>query len=93
MVGLLVCGDNHFIVQGPKPDLAQARALARTWSIIHIGGTTALELAPWTICTRAFREDLEWAIVLDGDRMSEAVADLLRELADRGVPIEGVHRV
>jgi len=37
MVGILVHGNNHFILSGPKPDHASASALARHWSIIQIG--------------------------------------------------------
>jgi len=37
MVGILVHGDNHFIVRGPLPDRDLARALIRHWSIIQIG--------------------------------------------------------
>ncbi len=40
MVGILVHGDNHFIVSGPRPSLKVARELAEHWSIIQIGGTT-----------------------------------------------------
>jgi hypothetical protein len=40
MVGILVHGDNHFIVCGPLPDRDAARALIRHWSIIQIGATT-----------------------------------------------------
>ena len=36
MVGILVHGDNHFIVRGPLPDRDAARALIRHWSIIQI---------------------------------------------------------
>ena len=39
MVGILVHGDNHFIVRGPLPDRDVARALVRHWSIIQIGAT------------------------------------------------------
>jgi hypothetical protein len=39
MVGILVHGDNHFILSGPVPDEAVALALARHWSIIQIGET------------------------------------------------------
>jgi len=33
MVGILVHGDNDFIVRGPLPDRDAARALIRHWSI------------------------------------------------------------
>ena len=67
MIGILVCGDNHFIVSGPLPDRATALALARHWSIIQIGQTTPPSLQRWTIVTRAFREDLAWAVVVPVD--------------------------
>jgi len=34
MVGILVHGNNHFILSGPPPDEAAALALVRNWSII-----------------------------------------------------------
>ena len=40
MVGILVHGDNHFIVRGPLPDREVALALVRHWSLIQIGATT-----------------------------------------------------
>ena len=89
MVGILVTGDNHFIVRGPKPDPVVALALARHWTVIRIGGVTPPELAAWTISTREFRENLEWAIIVAGSgTISAAVEQLLRELQARGVPIE-----
>jgi hypothetical protein len=60
MVGILVHGDNHFIVRGPLPDQATARALVRHWSIIQIGATTPAALDRWRIITKEFRENLEW---------------------------------
>ncbi len=88
MIGILVCGDNHFIVRGPEPDRGTARALARHWSVIQIGQTTPAALQSWSIVTRAFREDLEWAVVVDGDgETSPAVAQLLKELSARGIAI------
>jgi hypothetical protein len=81
VVGILVHGDNHFIVRGPRPDWQTALALVRQWSIIQIGATTPPSLVPWRISTREFREDLEWAIVVPGSReMSPAVGQLLEEL-------------
>jgi hypothetical protein len=46
MVGILVHGDNHFIVRGPLPDKTTALALIRHWSLIQIGATTPSSLAP-----------------------------------------------
>ena len=88
MIGILVCGDNHFIVNGPLPDRATAAALARHWSVIQIGGTTPPSLQNWSIVTRAFREDLAWAVVVPGDGdVTPAVAQLLAELSARGIAI------
>jgi hypothetical protein len=91
MVGILVHGDNHFIVRGPKPDGETAAALARQWSLIRIGAETPQELQAWRISTREFREDLEWAVVVQGvGEMSAAVVVLLEEMRVRGVAIERV---
>lgn len=88
MIGILVCGDNHFIVNGPLPDQATALALARHWSIIQIGQTTPPSLRIWTIVTRAFREDLAWAVIVPGDgEVTPAVAQLLKEVSARGIAI------
>jgi hypothetical protein len=88
MIGILVCGDNHFIVRGPLPDRAAAMALARHWSVIQIGQTTPPYLQSWCIVTRAFREDLEWAVRVPADgEVTPGVAQLLRELSARGITI------
>jgi hypothetical protein len=88
MVGILVHGENHFIVRGPMPDCATAIALARHWSLIQIGRTTPRSLAQWSIVTQEFRENLEWAVMVPGDgEMTPAVAELLRELGARGIAI------
>jgi hypothetical protein len=88
VIGILVCGDNHFIVSGPLPDRATAAALARHWSIIQIGRTTPLSLQSWSIVTKAFRENLAWAVVVPGDGgITPAVAQLLAELSARGIAI------
>jgi hypothetical protein len=89
MVGILVHGDNHFIVRGPKPDRETARELARHWSVIRIGAQTPAALSQWRISTKEFREDLEWAIAVAGEgEPSPAVAQLLAELEARGVQLE-----
>lgn len=90
MIGILVCGDNHFIVKGPPPDYATAVALARHWSLIQIGQTTPAMLQSWSIVTKAFRENLEWAVVVRGDgEITPAVAQLLKEISARGITIQG----
>lgn len=86
MTGILVRGGNHFIVDGPLPSLARARSLMREWEMPQIG--RAAETGQWRIVTKAFREHLEWAVVLAGDcDRQPAVAQLLAELAARGVEI------
>ena len=88
MIGILVHGNNHFVVSGPLPDRATVLALARHWSIIQIGQTLPLSLQSWSIVTRAFREDLEWAAIVPGDgEITPAVAQLLKELSARGIAI------
>ena len=85
MVGILVHGDNHFIVRGPLPDRDVALALVRHWSLIQIGATTPPALDRWYIVSREFRENLRWAVVVPGDReISPAVTKLLDELSAAG---------
>src|SRR3954451_4079630 len=89
MLGILVHGDNHFIVRGPRPDRDTALALVRRWSLIQIGAETPAKLAAWRISTKEFRENLEWAIVVAGvGETSPAVVQLLSELAARGIAIQ-----
>ncbi len=86
MVGILVHGDNHFIVRGPLPAQEVALALIRHWSLIQIGATMPPSLDRWHISHQEFRENLEWAVVVPGDgEISPAVARLLGELSARGI--------
>ena len=88
MVGVLVHGNNHFIVRGPLPDRNTALALVRQWSVIQIEAITPVALEQWRISTREFRENLTWAVVVPGDgEISPAVAQLLDELSLRGIAI------
>jgi hypothetical protein len=88
MVGILVHGDNHFILSGPLPDEAAALALARHWSIIQIGEQKPPFLEKWQMHTKEYRENLQWAVVVPGDREpSPAVLQLLAELSVRGIAI------
>jgi len=92
MVGILVHGDNHFIVRGPLPDRASALALARHWSLIQIGATMPSALAGWSISSREFREDLMWAVIVPTlvpaeNGHSPAVEQLLSELKARNIVI------
>jgi hypothetical protein len=78
-----VHGDNQFV------DPETARALVHHWSVIQIGEPIPVALAPWTISSKEFREDLEWAVVVPGKReMNPAVQQLLDEIASRGVAID-----
>jgi hypothetical protein len=91
VLGILVHGDNHFIVRGPEPDRATALELARHWSVIQIGGSTPAHLEAWRISTREFRENLQWAVVVPGEaEHSSAVVQLLDELRARGITIREV---
>jgi hypothetical protein len=88
MVGILVHGNNHFILSGPLPDEANALALARHWSVIQIGEKKSHALGQWQIRDKEFRENLEWAVVVPGDRdTSPGVSELLAELSARGIVI------
>jgi hypothetical protein len=90
-LGILVHGDNHFIVRGPLPDREAALALVRHWSLIQIGQSTPATLRQWSISTREFRENLEWAVVVPGDgEISPAVALLLQEISARGITIDKI---
>jgi hypothetical protein len=88
MVGILVQGNNHFVLSGPCPTEAEATMLLRHWSIVQIGEVKSQKFERWEIRNKEFRESLEWAVIVPGDRkMSPAILQLLTELADRGVDI------
>ena len=94
MLGILVLGNNHFIVRGPFPDRETALALARHWSLIQIGQTTPSVLERWTISTREFRENLQWAVIVPGDgEIAPAVSQLLEELSGRGIKIHDARSI
>jgi hypothetical protein len=89
MVGILVHGNNHFILRGPAPDAAEAAALVdysnRKGEVAAVWGLGNSN----EIRTKEFRENLEWAVVTaggDGD-ISSGVQQMLGELAARGVEI------
>lgn len=88
MLGILVHGDNHFIVSGPKPSEDTVMALVRQWSVIRIGEPAVTALEPWSIVKKAFRENLEWAYVTPAEtEISVAVLELLDELRARGIEV------
>ena len=54
MVGILVHGNNHFILSGPLPDEAAALALARHWSIVKIGEAKSSSFGYWQLRSKSF---------------------------------------
>jgi hypothetical protein len=88
MVGILVHGNNHFILPGPRPDDVTALALAWHWSVTQIGESKSTSFGQRQISSKEFRENLEWAVIVPGDReASFGVTQLLGELSARGVVI------
>jgi hypothetical protein len=91
MVGILIHGNNHFILSGPAPDDASALALIRHWSVIQIGEAKSSSFGQWQIRSKELRENLEWAVIVPGDReASPGVTQLLGELSARNVTIRRV---
>jgi hypothetical protein len=91
-LGILVVGNNHFIVRGPLPSPRAAGAIAKRWSTIRIGSGIDMTRPepgfPWHASTKEFRENLEWAVVIPSDHApSSAVQTLLDELAKRGIDV------
>jgi hypothetical protein len=88
MVGILVHGNNHFILKGPRPTEEEAVELARYWSVVRICERKESTMGKWEIREKEFRENLEWAMVVPGDREASAgVTELLAEIAGRGIKI------
>jgi hypothetical protein len=88
MVGILVHGNNHFILSGPEPTEEEAIRIAREFSVVQIGAPVANSFEQWEIRNRELRENLEWAVVVPADaEIAPGVSQLLGELADRGVVI------
>jgi hypothetical protein len=88
MLGILVHGDNHFILSGPPPDDASAIEMARRWSIVQIGGEKSPRFGKWEIRTKEFRENLEWAVIVPGEsKISDGILKLLAEISARGIQI------
>jgi hypothetical protein len=90
MVGILIHGNHHFVLRGPRPEQAAALELARHWSI---GAPKSQTLEQWEICAKEFRENLEWAVIVPAERdISPGAAELLAELSARGVVIDRCNR-
>ncbi len=89
MVGILVYGNTHYILSGPRPTAGEAVALARNWSVVQIGEAKSQKFEKWEIRNKEFRENLAGAVIVPGERAtSPGVNELLAELAKRGVPIQ-----
>ncbi|MBY0507874.1 MAG: hypothetical protein K2X03_28430 [Bryobacteraceae bacterium] len=87
-LGVLVYGDNHLILRGPRPSLREARQLAGHYglSLTQIGSPA--DGGVWSISVREFRENLEWAVRLTAESATTpAVEELLAGLAQRGIEI------
>jgi hypothetical protein len=66
MVGILIHGNNHFILSGTLPDDSAALALVRHWSVVQIGEAKSSSLGR-QIRSKEFRENLEGAVIVPGD--------------------------
>ena len=98
MTGILVHGDNHFIVRGPEPSLETARDLARHWTLIQIGARTPAHLRSWTIVNREFRASIvlcrhqttmrgasRWVIRLDESLQPDITVAVRMDEANEGI--------
>ena len=89
MVGILVHGNTHYILSGPRPTAGEAVALARNWSVVQIGEAKSQKFEKWEIRNQEFRANLQWAVIVPGEReTSPGVLELLAEMAARGVEIQ-----
>ena len=89
MVGILVHGNTHYILSGPRPTAGEAVALARNWSVVQIGEAKSQKFEKWEIRNQEFRANLQWAVIVAGEReTSPGVLELLAEIAARGVEIQ-----
>jgi len=88
MVGILVHGNNHFILSGPEPSGEEAVRMSREFTLVKVGKTPVNSFEKWEIRNKEFRENLEWAVVVPADtEITHGVSQLLGELAERGVVI------
>ena len=94
-LGILVYGDNHLILRGPRPTGLEAQALAARFGLSLAQISPRIDQAGhyrlWRISVREFRENLQWAVrLLASTQPSETVSQLLAELAARGVAIDRI---
>jgi hypothetical protein len=73
MVGILIHGNNHFILSGPLPDEAAPVAPVRNWSIVQIGEAKSSSFGEWEIRSKSFERT--W----NGQSLSRATARPLQE--------------
>jgi len=69
MVGILVHGNNHFILSGPLPDEASRAGTGA--ALVHRPnwrGEVVVFSGSGQIRSKEFRENLEWAVIVPGDR-------------------------
>jgi hypothetical protein len=85
---LWVRGGNHLLVRGPRVDLAEVARLFQSWEVPSVESLLGKTDSPsHAIMTRAFREEIEvFCILPSPEAHSKAVALLLDELRQRGVP-------
>ena len=90
-LGIIVFGEDHFLIRGPVPDAQMAAYLVRRWifpSTEDLLGTSPPLPPEWKITSSEFRENIEWAMVLSCPKAhNSSVAELLGELEARGVKI------
>ena len=73
MVGILVHGNNHFILSGPSPDEAAALALVRHWSIVQIGEAKSSLSGSGKLGRKSFER------IWNGQSLSPAIVRPLQE--------------
>lgn len=84
--GLLVHHGNHHILDGPRPNAADARRLLFELEYPDPTRKPWAMRGQWRVRTKAFREQLRWAVVVGTEEAcGEPVRDLLKELAARNV--------
>jgi hypothetical protein len=73
MVGILVHGNNDFILSGPLPEEVAALALVRHSSIVQTGETRSSSFGQWQISRKSFERT--W----NGQSLSRATVRPLQE--------------
>ena len=80
--------EQSFYFAGAATEQSRGAPLADNWRLVQIGEVKPTKFEQWEICFKEYRESLQWAMILPGEReTSPAVVELLAELARRGVAI------